>query len=453
MKTKEDLLKRVNELTEYFNLRGWHQHIDRSRYSCDAIKDLEKSDDMINFLIELVNIMKKYNISASGVNGHWCNFHTITENQDDETRFGVSNMWYLLKSQEEMDEEIEKGKKAQYERMLNNRVKFSLPEDLKLSKYPDEDEDDCKCLEPEEETECADEQEIESKDFNAEFTGDIETYVKVNHLETFISKDDKIKEICNKLVQVLNKYRFYNGQIEIKNPEEIINKIQLELIMDNSNSVDEKNEESYAVLVKNVLFKYIESYYEDSYDVTQYSLKNSINNSCIIVNIEDNISIKNIEITEPKWLLDEPINDGFFESDNEVDDRDDEDDEYEELCDYDAIGSFTADIELNIGKVESNDVDEDLINTCYEKVYDILESDGVSIDSDEDELFERIKIKELKDGTTLVTIDEVECSVRVDIQASCLDEANDERWSAFDNIICSLDYLKNIRNEHVSEAD
>ena len=185
MKTKEDLLKRVNELTEYFNLRGWHQHIDRSRYSCDIIKDLEKSDDMINFLIELVNIMKKYNISTSGVNGHWCNFHTITENQDDETRFGVSNMWYLLKSQEEMDEEIEKGKKAQYERMLNNRVKFSLPEDLKLSKYPDEDEDDCKCLELEEETECADEQEIESKDFIAEFTGDIETYVKVNHLETW----------------------------------------------------------------------------------------------------------------------------------------------------------------------------------------------------------------------------------------------------------------------------
>ena len=450
MKTKEDLLKRVNELTEYFNLRGWHQHIDRSRYSCDIIKDLEKSDDMINFLIELVNIMKKYNISASGVNGHWCNFHTITENQDDETRFGVSNMWYLLKSQEEMDEEIEKGKKAQYERMLNNRVKFSLPEDLKLSKYPYEDEDDCKCLELEEETECADEQEIESKDFIAEFTGDIETYVKVNHLETFISEDDKIKEICNKLVQVLNKYRLCNGQIEIKNPEEIINKIQLELIMDNSND-DGKNEESYAVLVQNVSFKYTESYYEDSYDVTQYSLKNSINNSCIIVNIEDNISITNIEITEPKWILDESNDDGFFESDTEVDDKDDENGKI--LCCYNAVGSFTADIELNIGKVESNDVNEDLINTCYEKVYDILECDGISIDSDEDELFERIKIKELEDGTTLITIKDVECSVSVFIKAHNLDEANDERWDAFSDIVDSINYLKNLRDNYVSEAD
>ena len=130
-----------------------------------------------------------------------------------------------------------------------------------------------------------------------------------------------------------------------------------------------------------------------------------------------------------------------------------EDEEGYEMCDYDACGSFITDIEVNVGKIEPNDVDEDLANTCYDKVYDILEADGVSIDSDEDELFERIKIKELEDGTTLVTIDEVECSVLVDIQASCLDEANDERWSAFSKKIRPLKYLKNIREEYVSEAD
>lgn len=125
----------------------------------------------------------------------------------------------------------------------------------------------------------------------------------------------------------------------------------------------------------------------------------------------------------------------------------------EKLYYYDAVGSFTADIELNIGKIESNDVDEDLINVCYEKVYDILECDGVLIDSDEDELFERIKIKELIDGTTLVTIKDVECSVSVSIEAHNLDEANDERWDAFNDIVDSINYLKNLRDKYVSEAD
>lgn len=139
--------------------------------------------------------------------------------------------------------------------------------------------------------------------------------------------------------------------------------------------------------------------------------------------------------------------------DTEGYDNEYEEEEEYEMCEYDACGAFIADIEVNVGKIESNDVDEDLVNTCYIKVYDILGADDVAIDSDEDELFERIKIKELEDRTTLVTIDEVECSVRVDIQASCLDEANDERWSAFSKKIRPLKYLKNIRAEYVSEAD
>lgn len=159
--------------------------------------------------------------------------------------------------------------------------------------------------------------------------------------------------------------------------------------------------------------------------------------------IEEKNENKNLDDTEVLDDIEEP------------DDMDCNDEEYEEgeLCDYDAVGSFIADIEINVGKIESNDVNEDLVNTCYEKVYDILESDGVSIDSDEDELFERIKIKELEDGTTVVTIKDVECSVRVFIEAHNLDEANDERWSAFSNIVDPLNYLKNLRNDYVSEAD
>ena len=46
-----------------------------------------------------------------------------------------------------------------------------------------------------------------------------------------------------------------------------------------------------------------------------------------------------------------------------------------------------------------------------------------------------------------------ECSVSVFIKAHNLDEANDERWDAFSDIVDSINYLKNLRDKYVSEAD
>lgn len=465
--TKDELLKRAKEVITYYTIKGWGDWLKNDYHTSGRdmlrIEDLENSENMLNFLVELVNIMEKYNIGYSGVNGMLCNFRTPA-NDDNAIRVGVSKLYYFFLTQEEMNKKTEEAKEYAYQKMLSNRVKFLLPDNLKCKQSEDEHYFEGKPIE------CEDKEtgDIELHVFRAEFTADIETHVELNHIETFTDENDIKNTICKEIANTIYQSTFY--QIDVKNNTDLINKIQLKELETDSTTNGIK---TYSVLIKGLLFKYLECYNSESYDVTQYSLNKSIIKLCERTNIENNINITNIEITEPKWLLDEPNNDGFFESDTEVDDRDDEDDEYEELCDeadeyeelcdeddeyeelcdYDAIGSFIADIELNIRKVESNDVDEDLINTCYEKVYDILESDGVSIDSDEDELFERIKIKELEDGMTLVTIKDVECSVRVFIEAHNLDEANDERWSAFNKIIRSLKYLKNIRDEYVSEAD
>lgn len=445
--TKEELLKRAKEVIEYYTIQGWGDWLKNDYHTsgCDMlrIEDLENNENMTNFLVELINIMEKYNINYSGVNGMLCNFRT--KDGDNDIRFGISKLWFFLLTQEEMDKNIEKAKEYAYQKMLNKRVKFLLPDNLKCKQSEDEyygeGEGDVKGCEIEE---VGEEEPLISNKNHAEFTADIETCVELNHIETFTDENDIKNKICEKIANTIYQSTFY--QIEVKDNTDLINKLQLKELEIDSTTTGIK---AYLVSIKNVLFKI--EYYDD--DIQEYSLNDKIIRLCEITNIENDINITNIEITEPKWLLDESNNDGFFESDTEVDDRDDEDDENEELYYYDAVGSFTADIELNIGKVESNDVNEDLIDTCYEKVYDILESNGVSIDSDEDELFERIKIKELEDGTTLVTIEDVECSVQVFIEAHNLDEANDERWSAFSDIVDHLNYLKNLRDDYVSEAD
>ena len=457
--TKEELLKRAKEVIAYHDIKGWGNWLksDYHASGCEMlrIEDLENNENMVNFLVDLINIMEKYDISYSGVNGMWCNFKTYI-NDDNAIRVGVSNLYYFFLTQEEMDKHIEEAKEYAYKKMLDKRIKFTLPDNLKVER-PNPDPVPVNCVEDEDTGE--DENEVEPNEFNAEFIGNIETYVDLNHLETFTDENDIKKEICEKLANTIYQSSYYHFNVKayyhfnVKDKDSLINKIQLKEIEIDSPSDDQKNATTYIVVIEGVLFEYNENLYTDSYDVTLYSLNESINRICERININNDINITNIEITEPKWLLDEPNNDDFFESDAEVDDRGDEDDEDEELCCYDAVGSFTADIELNIGKVESNDVNEDLTDICYEKVYDIIESEGVSIDSDEDELFERIKIKELEDGTTLVTIKDVECSVQVFIEAHNLDEANDKRWNAFSDIVDPLNYLKNLRDDYVSEAD
>ena len=158
----------------------------------------------------------------------------------------------------------------------------------------------------------------------------------------------------------------------------------------------------------------------------------------------------------------EPINESDDEClfgcddcyDTEEYDYEEESEEENELYDYDACGSFIADIEINVGKIELNEdtINDDLAQECWDRLLDALGNDDVEIDNDDD-VFETLKFKILEDGTTLVKCKGAECSVRVDIQASCLDEANDERWSAFSSKVNSIDYLHNIREDYVSEAD
>ena len=67
--TKEELLKRTKEVIEYYTIQGWGHHFkhDYDNYGCDmiCIKDLENNENMLNFLVDLINIMEKYNIGYS----------------------------------------------------------------------------------------------------------------------------------------------------------------------------------------------------------------------------------------------------------------------------------------------------------------------------------------------------------------------------------------------------
>lgn len=452
--TKEDILKRAKEVVEYYTTKGWSDLL-TNNYNCTnvdilRVKDLENSENLLNFLTDLITIMKKYNIRGSGVNGMWSNFKTNDVENENALRVGVANLFYFFLTQEEMDQKLEEAREYAHQNILDHRVEFVNLNPIKEESV-DENYSDA-CLDDYESDE---EKEIEYNNAITELTVTINTVAKVKNLDTFDNLQAKRTAIAESLIKALDKmYYISAGETKIKDKDALINNTEITL-----KGKDKSGFELYDVVVKDVILVHTYDYINWTSD-TFNKINKSINNFIECLRDECDITlIGTSELKPVNYEIDLSTNEECHEVEvEECCDTEGYYNEYEEeeeceMYDYDACGSFIADIEVNVGKIESNDVDEDLVNTCYNKVYNILGADDVAIDSDEDELFERIKIKELEDGTTLVTIDEVECSVRVDIQASCLDEANDERWSAFDCIVRSLDYLKNIRNEHVSEAD
>jgi len=292
--TKEELLKRAKEVIEYYTIQGWGNWLNYHASGCDMlrIEDLENNENMVNFLVDLINIMEKYDISYSGVNGMWCNFKTYI-NDDNAIRVGVSNLYYFFLTQEEMDKHIEEAKENAYQKMLNKRVKFLLPDNLKHKQseeiegvgfvYSDADEGDC---------------EIEYDKFHAEFTADIETLVELNHIETFTDENDIKNKICEKIANTIYHSTFY--QIEVKDNTDLINKLQLkELELETDSTTT--GIKAYSVSIKNVLFKI--EYYND--DTQEYSLNDKIIRLCEIVNDDAEINITHIENIEPKTNTEE----------------------------------------------------------------------------------------------------------------------------------------------------
>lgn len=287
--TKEELLKRAKEVIEYYTIQGWGNWLktDYHTSGCDMlrIEDLENNENMTNFLVELINIMKKYNIDYSGVNGMICNFKT--KDTDNAIRFGVSKLWFFFLSQEEMDKNIENAKENAYQKMLNKRVKFLLPDNLKCKQSKDEHYGDGDGAFGYENEEVGDVEEEKLTKFHTEFTADIETIVELNHTETFTDENDIKKEICKKIANTIYQSTFW--QIEVKDDTDLINKIQLKELETNSTT----NVRTYSVSIKDVLFKI--EYYDDE---TLASLNESIIRLCERINIENDINIANIEIID-----------------------------------------------------------------------------------------------------------------------------------------------------------
>lgn len=291
--TKEELLKRAEEVIEYYYTiqgRGNWLKNDYNTSGCNMlrIEDLENNENILNFLVDLVNIMKKYNIDYSGVNGMLCNFKT--KDGDNDIRIGVSNLWFFLLTQEEMDKNIEKAKEYAYQKMLNNRVKFLLPDNLKYKQSEDEyyfegKPDECDCEDEDD--------DIESHKFHEEFMADIETLVELNHIETFTDKNDIKNKICEKIANTINQSTFYH--INVKDIANLEDKIQLKETETDSTINDIK---TYSVSIKGVLFEYMEYYNGESYDATKYSLNKSIIRLCERTNMVNDINITNIEIID-----------------------------------------------------------------------------------------------------------------------------------------------------------
>lgn len=299
--TKEEFLKRAKEVIAYYTIQDWENHL-RGNYNtsdCNMlrIEDLENNENMTNFLVELINVMKKYNIDYSSVNGMLCNFRT--KDGDNDIRFGVSNLHYFLLTQEKMNKNLENAKEYAYQKMLNRRVKFLLPDNLKYKQSEDEYYGDAvvKGFENEED---AEEETLISNEFHAEFTADIETYIELNHIETFTNENDIKNKICEKIANTIYQSTFYH--INVKDSIDLVDKIQLKETEISSTTNDVN---TYSVSIKGVLFEYKECYNSETYDVTQYSLNKSIIKLCKRTNIENNINITNIEIINPKFNTEE----------------------------------------------------------------------------------------------------------------------------------------------------
>lgn len=288
--SKEEFLKRAKEVIAYYTIQGWGDWLKNDYHTsgCDMlrIEDLENNENMLNFLVDLVNIMEKYNIDYSGVNGMLCNFKT--KDGDNDIRFGISKLYFFLLTQEEMDKNIEKAKEYAYQKMLSNRVKFLLPYNLKYKQSEDEHYFEGTSVESE-----VGDCEIELPKFYAKFMADIEILVELNHIETFTDENDIKKEICEKIANTIYQSTFY--QINVKDNEDLINKIQLKEIKTNSTT----NDKTYSVSIKGILFEI--SYY----DTIEYSLNIEVIRLCERLNTMNNINITNIDIIDPKFDIEE----------------------------------------------------------------------------------------------------------------------------------------------------
>ena len=195
-----------------------------------------------------------------------------------------------------MDKDLEKAKENAYQKMLDKRVKFLLPDNLKCKQL--EDEDKCYKVSDYDNIECENEDvcEVELNKFHVEFTADIETRVELNHIETFTNENDIKKEICEKITNTIYRSTFY--QINLKEDNiDLVNKIQLKELETDSTTNDIK---TYSVLIKDVLFEI--GYYDDE---ILSSLNKSIIRLCERINIENDIDITNIKFIDPKFNTEE----------------------------------------------------------------------------------------------------------------------------------------------------
>lgn len=220
--TKEELIRKAELILEEDKVREYdfHKYVLGSpdALSADALKI---HDNLCNFILELIDLLNKYNIEISSINGGW---ETLAiQEPKGKVAIGVSSLEELKKfSIEELEKRLEDAKalmKSRKESQNNENVN----EEEASDEYDDWGEED-----PEEECEY---------DASAVFTANIEYEFTFNG-EIPQEDEEKLKKLALKKVEsLLDNQRVY-----------------IEDYIDDNMSIEHIEDNKYKLVVKDVSF-------------------------------------------------------------------------------------------------------------------------------------------------------------------------------------------------------
>ena len=103
LQTKEDILKRFEQIKEYRSYFKFMKDIDiNDKYDVDVFNEnVIKDENFIKFLIDLAHILVQYNVGVNGTNGHW---NTLTFNGKNVGMPVIDD--FIMQTNESMEEAL-----------------------------------------------------------------------------------------------------------------------------------------------------------------------------------------------------------------------------------------------------------------------------------------------------------------------------------------------------------
>ena len=200
----------------------------------------------------------------------------------------------------------------------------------------------------------------------------------------------------------------------------------------------------------------LEKYNVNLHSVTGGLYSFSIPNSS---GTEDYLGVDNL----PKFLWSEEEMDKYTEGERKYKEEhtatyskeevEDTEDDSESLYIYTAGATFTADVDMtleNVNLKEGSDIEECLCDLAFDQ----FERDDLEAMWEDDVVvFKNLSYEKLNNTTYHLKLKDLRFSTGIEVEGSCVDSCNDDRWSVFSDKVDVIPYLINIRDEYVSEVD